>query len=158
MGYDVIVSTYSSWYLDCGFGNYVFFSQSWCDPFKTVGFYRHDVMCQWDIIYQFEPTKGLTPEEAKHVKGGEVCMWGEMVDDTVVDQKIWPRAAAAAERLWSSAEVTSLEDSWVRLNGHRRRLLSLGVSASPFTTAFCERDRSQCSPTGVPITCLNAVP
>lgn len=51
----------------------------------------------WEEIYNAEPLEGIDNEsKQKLVLGGEVCMWGETVDTSNVQQTIWPRAAAAA--------------------------------------------------------------
>jgi hexosaminidase len=34
-------------------------------------------------------------------------MWGETVDSSDIEQTVWPRLGAIAEKLWSSATVTS---------------------------------------------------
>jgi hexosaminidase len=62
----------------------------------------------WDKFYETEPFTNITDAaEQRLVIGGEVCMWGETADPSNVLQTIWPRAAAAAERLWSPVEFTS---------------------------------------------------
>ncbi|KAB1208908.1 Beta-hexosaminidase 3 [Morella rubra] len=53
----------------------------------------------WDQFYMNEPLTNITnPKQQKLVLGGEVCMWGEHIDGSDIEQTIWPRAAAAAGR------------------------------------------------------------
>ncbi len=49
----------------------------------------------------------LTPEEKKFIYGGEATMWAELVSAETVDSRIWPRAAAIAEVLWSGIKSFS---------------------------------------------------
>ena len=69
----------------------------------------------------------LSAEERKHVLGGEATMWAELVDARNVDTRIWPRTAAIAERLWSPADVTDVEDMYRRLEEVSRQLDALGL-------------------------------
>jgi hexosaminidase len=50
-----------------------------------------------------------------NIWGGEAAQWTELVDNNNVDGRIWPRAAAIAERLWSPASVTDVDDMYRRL-------------------------------------------
>ena len=36
------------------------------------------------------------------VYGAEAALWSEQVDEWTLDARLWPRASALAERLWSS--------------------------------------------------------
>ncbi|KAJ7971320.1 Beta-hexosaminidase [Quillaja saponaria] len=95
----------------------------------------------WDAVYTAEPLEGIDDaSEQKLVLGGEVCMWGETADTSNVQQTIWPRAAAAAERLWSQRKPTSKRNSNItafpRLQYFRCLLNRRGVQAAPVTNAY----------------------
>ena len=70
----------------------------------------------------------LTPEEAKHVLGGEATMWGEWVTPETIDSRIWPRTAAIAERLWSPQTVNDVNDMYRRLAVISLQLEELGLT------------------------------
>jgi hexosaminidase len=83
-------------------------------------------------LYGVDPLAGdsdaLTPEGKSRVLGGEVAMWAEFVDPENVDSRIWPRAAAVAERLWSPAEVRDTRDLYRRLGPVNFELEMLGLT------------------------------
>jgi hexosaminidase len=70
----------------------------------------------------------LTPEEAKHVLGGEATMWAEWVTPETIDSRLWPRTAAIAERLWSPRTVTDVPDMYRRLAVISLQLEELGLT------------------------------
>ncbi|CAK9227434.1 unnamed protein product [Sphagnum troendelagicum] len=89
----------------------------------------------WDKFYLTEPHLDITDAaEQELVIGGEVCMWGETVDASDILQTIWPRAAAAAERLWSPLSMTEQgisEETLRRLQTFRCLLNRRGIPAAP---------------------------
>ncbi|KDP32489.1 hypothetical protein JCGZ_13414 [Jatropha curcas] len=88
----------------------------------------------WEKFYMNEPLANINDTEQQQlVIGGEVCMWGEMVDGSDIEQTIWPRAAAAAERLWTPYDKLAKDPTHVtRRLAHFRCLLNQrGVAAAP---------------------------
>ena len=74
------------------------------------------------------PDTPLTPAEQALVLGGEAAMWTEFADSLILDSRIWPRAAAVAERLWSpQATSQNVADMYRRLNLTSGRLETLGL-------------------------------
>ncbi|KAG9446858.1 hypothetical protein H6P81_012986 [Aristolochia fimbriata] len=88
----------------------------------------------WQDFYMNEPLTNITePEQQKLVIGGEVCLWGETIDASDLEQTIWPRAAAAAERLWTTYKklAKNTREVTARLAHFRCLLNERGVAAAP---------------------------
>jgi hexosaminidase len=81
--------------------------------------------------YGVDPMSGdadkLAPEEKSRILGGEMCMWSEYTTAEMVDSRIWPRAAAIAERLWSPASTKDLDSMYARMESVSRLLEWTGV-------------------------------
>ena len=94
--------------------------------------YYIDLMWPAARHYAVDPmtneTASLTPEESKHILGGESCQWAEWVTPENIDSHIWPRNAAIAERLWSPQNVTDVASMYTRLNAVSLDLEFLGLT------------------------------
>ncbi|KAF2978123.1 hypothetical protein EK904_007254 [Melospiza melodia maxima] len=95
----------------------------------------------WKKYYSVEPLNFPGSEEQKKLLiGGEACLWGEFVDATNLTPRLWPRASAVGERLWSSSNVTNLQDAYNRLTNHRCRMLRRGIAAEPVFVGYCAHE------------------
>lgn len=94
----------------------------------------------WQVAYSYNPTANLTSTaQRNNVVGGEVALWGEYVDDQNIISMLYPRASAAAERLWSPESVTDQSAAQARLIIQRCRLLNRGFSSAPVLPAgYCD--------------------
>ncbi len=85
--------------------------------------------------YQTDPipaTTTLTPSQQQRVLGGEATMWTEWITPDFIDQHIWPRTAAIAERLWSPQAVGDVADMYRRLDVIGLRLHEAGLQPKPW--------------------------
>ncbi|KZF22399.1 glycoside hydrolase family 20 protein [Xylona heveae TC161] len=148
-GHKALAGNYNYWYLDCGKGQWLDFygpaqSSFWpyadyCSPTKN-----------WRLVYSYDPLAGV-PDNATHlVLGGEVHIWSEQTDPVILDSMLWPRAAAAAEVLWSGAKDAqgqnrSQVEASPRLAEMRERLVARGIGAGPVQMVFCTQNGTQCA-------------
>lgn len=83
-------------------------------------------------MYSNEPLEGLdSSADVSLLLGGEACMWGETVDPSDLDNTIWPRAAAVAERLWTPVELMDVVAALERIEIFRCVLTQRGIGAAP---------------------------
>lgn len=133
LGYDVVVSNFDYFYLDCGHGGKfflytllfflteLFIFLGWVglddryispaqvetseDVFNYAG--TGVSWCgsfkSWQRIYSYDFTKDISKDHKGKVLGGELAMWAEQTGPTVIDSRLWPRSSAAAGLYWSGS-------------------------------------------------------
>ncbi len=108
----------------------------------SAGYYL-DHMEPASTLYAVDPMENdaasLSVEEQARILGGEVAMWGEFVSPENVDSRIWPRAAAVAERLWSPAGVKDVPSMYRRLDQVSGELDRLGLTHRASFVPMLER-------------------
>jgi hexosaminidase len=108
----------------------------------SFGYYL-DLMRPAAEHYSIDPITGpaadLRVEEQQRILGGEACMWAEFVSPENIDGRIWPRAAAVAERLWSPAELRDVDSMYRRLRRTSDYLTSIGLTNQSGYQTMLER-------------------
>ena len=96
----------------------------------SSGYYL-DAMAPAKKYYSVDPMSDadatLDADQQKRILGGEACMWAEFITDDNIDSRIWPRAAAISERLWSASQVQDVNSMYIRLSAVSRYLELLGL-------------------------------
>ncbi|XP_041368058.1 beta-hexosaminidase subunit beta-like isoform X2 [Gigantopelta aegis] len=95
----------------------------------------------WQKYYKCDPAfPGQGVDETK-VLGGEACLWAEYITNENLMVLLWPRASAAAERLWSTRDTQNIEEAAPRLHEQRCRMLSRGLAVNHANGPdYCLRD------------------
>ena len=152
-GYRVLFGDYNHWYLDCGHGGFINphptgFSPPGI-PYNTSGGTATQIadpfldycnpLKNWRHIYVYDPLVNITSDLEHLIEGGEVHLWTEQTDSVDMDQKLWPRAAAAAEVLWSGPRnANMIERASKRLAEWRERVvIDHGVGAGVVQITWC---------------------
>ncbi|KAH8276665.1 hypothetical protein KR044_007626, partial [Drosophila immigrans] len=121
-GYRLLISTKDAWYLDHGF-------------WGSTNYYN------WRKVYDNPLPLGSSHQP--QVLGGEVCMWSEYVDQNSLEARIWPRAGAAAERLWSNPKSAAYL-AQRRFYRYRERLIARGIHPDAVIPHWCVLHEGQC--------------
>lgn len=93
-GHDAVMAPY----------RYVYFDLYQSDPALEPAISYAPVFL--DTVYSFNPTPAaFTPEQARHIQGGEACLWTENIPSVAhLQYMLLPRMLALAEVLWTPLE------------------------------------------------------
>eukprot|EP01017_Pseudomicrothorax_dubius_P039513 TRINITY_DN6072_c0_g1_i6.p1 TRINITY_DN6072_c0_g1~~TRINITY_DN6072_c0_g1_i6.p1 ORF type:complete len:574 (+),score=52.14 TRINITY_DN6072_c0_g1_i6:61-1722(+) len=125
-----VISYSGDFYLDCGLGNLNGQDGVWCGDLKT---WKH--ILSRSIKSELEDSMFL---------GAENTLFGEMNNDATTDVKVWPRASATAELLWSGTPEEAAKDTQERLFHQVSRLWWRGIASTPVTTTYCTIHPDKC--------------
>lgn len=101
------------------------------------GFWANTVYAKWQKMYDYK-----LPAH-RYVLGGETALWSETVDEFSLDVKIWPRAGAVAERLWTDPMTNSIS-AQKRFENFRNMLTLRGIQSDAVSPYYCYLNDGKC--------------
>ncbi|XP_059059612.1 probable beta-hexosaminidase fdl [Achroia grisella] len=128
VGIRTVVSHEDAWDLNNGMG-------SW------YGGYDGAPYNSWQRVYEYRP---WGRNSAWNVEGGEATVWSSSLSVGGLDARVWPRAAALAERLWTDRAEGATRPVHARLDVHRTRLVDRGIQAAPLWSLWCTHNPYTC--------------
>lgn len=101
------------------------------------------------------PIPPLTKQQKTLILGAEGALWTEVVDEDMLDARLWPRMAAVAERFWSTPQNCVPQTLYGRLAVTQDKLELLGLKSRENADALL--DRLAAGETQAPRVLLSAV-
>jgi hexosaminidase len=122
MGHDVVMSPTTHLYLD------------YPQTAATDGYaYFRVRVNSCERIISFDPLEGIPADKQKHVLGLQGNLWAETCyTGKEAEWKLFPRAAAIADKAWSRADQASWATLEPRLPEICERLKAMGLHVSPY--------------------------
>ncbi|XP_034946655.1 probable beta-hexosaminidase fdl [Chelonus insularis] len=134
-GFRVILSHVDAWYLDCGFGKWRETGEAACGEYRT-----------WQTVYNHRPWRDYQAT-INLILGGEVALWSEQIGQASLGPRLWPRASAFAERVWSdplSSSYLTEESVYTRLASHMDLLQNRGLKTEAMWPQWCSQNPGKC--------------
>lgn len=142
-GHKMIFSNADALYMDCGYAMWRKEGLNWCAPYKG-----------WQVIYGNDLYKILSEHGVQlsqhvidNVLGAEIAMWTESASSESIESKLFPRAAAFAERMWTNpGEHDTSHTAEGRLVQHRFKSVHRGIRADAIQPEWCRQNEGKCYP------------
>ncbi|KAJ2948338.1 hypothetical protein O0L34_g7577 [Tuta absoluta] len=96
----------------------------------------------WQRVYEYRPW--TRSGSVASIIGAEVTVWSSTLSVGGLDARLWPRAAAFAERVWSDMPERATRSTHIRMDIHRNRLVARGIRATPIWSLWCSQNPHTC--------------
>jgi len=113
-------------------GHKVIFSACWYINLINYG-------QSWREYYECDPVEGADTEGFEdQILGGEAAIWGEFVDQTNIEARLFPYAGAVAGVLWTDRDgLPDTDNAMWALHDFGCKLLRRGIRAQPLLNGYC---------------------
>ena len=114
---------------------FCYFNYSQClpeDPYRYWG-QKKGLSATLEKVYSFDPLDGVDEASRGNILGGQCCAWSSSIAELhELEWKLWPRALALAEVLWTYPDPSARDFDGFRrrANVHRLRLVRANVNCA----------------------------